>query len=89
MKPEIDTVPPVLLYNSNVVEAEKYVPPVTVVPPPEDVIPVITTDEPSLLFKVSADVPELYVPPVTVPVKPVIDIVPPVLLNKSKVVVAE
>ena len=59
MKPEIETVPPVLLYNSNVVEAEKYVPPVTVVPPPEDVIPVITTELPSLLFNVRDEVPEL------------------------------
>jgi hypothetical protein len=55
----MDTVPPVLLYNSNVVEAEKYVPPVTVVPPPDVVIPVTVTDEPSLLFKVKAEVPEL------------------------------
>jgi hypothetical protein len=59
VKPEIETVPPVLLYNSNVVEAEKYVPPVTVVPPPEDVIPVITTELPSLLFNVRDEVPEL------------------------------
>ena len=58
-------------------------------PPPDVVIPVTVTEVPSLLFKVKAEVPELYVPPVTVPVNPVIETVPPVLLNKSKVVVAE
>jgi len=55
--------------------------------------PVIFTEEPEpllpLLFKVSVPVPLLYVPPVTVPVNPVIVTVPPVLLNKFKVVVPE
>ena len=45
------------------------------------------TEEPSLLFNVS--VPPLYVPPVIVPLNPDIEIVPPVLLYKSKVVIAE
>ena len=52
-------------------------------------IPVILTKLPSLLFKVIVDVPLLYVPPVTVPLNPDIEIVPPVLLYKSKVVIAE
>jgi len=47
------------------------------------------TKEPSLLLRVNVSVPLLYVPPVIAPLKPDIDIVPPVLLNKSKVVVAE
>ncbi len=51
--------------------------------------PVTTTEEASLLFNVSVPVPLLYVPPVTVPLNPDIEIVPPVLLYKSKVVIAE
>jgi hypothetical protein len=58
VNPETETVPPVELYNSKVVVAEKYVPPVTVVPPPDVVIPVIITDVPSLLFKVKSEVSE-------------------------------
>jgi hypothetical protein len=39
--------------------------------------------EPSALESVKVSVPLLYVPPVIGAVKPVIVIVPPVLLNKS------
>ena len=56
---------------------------------PPEVIPDISTEVPSLLLRVIVDVLMSYVPPVTVPVNPVIVTVPPVLLNKSKVVVAE
>jgi hypothetical protein len=52
-------------------------------------IPPILTTLPSLLFRVNVEVPLLYVPPVTVPLNPDIEIVPPVLLYKSKVVIAE
>ena len=51
--------------------------------------PVTITGEPLLLFNVSVPVPLLYVPPVIVPLNPDIEIVPPVLLYKSKVVIAE
>jgi hypothetical protein len=51
--------------------------------------PDTTTEEVSLLFNVSVPVPLLYVPPVIVPLNPDIEIVPPVLLYKSKVVIAE
>ena len=49
--------------------------------------PVTTTDEPSLFS--SVNVPAFNVPPVSTPVNPEIETVPPVELNKSKVVVAE
>jgi hypothetical protein len=52
-------------------------------------IPPILTTLPSLLFNVSVPVLLLYVPPVIVPLNPDIEIVPPVLLYKSKVVIAE
>ena len=51
--------------------------------------PDTTTEEASLLFNVSIPVPLLYVPPVIVPLNPDIEMVPPVLLNKFKVVIAE
>ena len=47
------------------------------------------TEESSLLFNVSIPVPLLYVPPVTVPLNPDIEMVPPVLLYKSKVFIDE
>ena len=56
---------------------------------PPEVIPDISTEVPSLLLRVIVEVLTSYVPPVTEPLNPEIEIVPPVLLNKSKVVVAE
>jgi len=56
---------------------------------PPEVIPVIEISSPKEFVKVNVEVFELYVPPVIDELNPEILTVPPVLLNKSKIEVAE